>query len=258
MPKSKTLKDLYVVGKDVDITDDQGNTVSVYVKKLNPVDHETTVRKANARRARVLSMARVPKDSEERDVYMNQLFDIAPDRASMIEFLAGEHIGRCYASKEAELAADEQWSKDEYIQGLRDAWTGGLFQVYLAGAPEDEFEDDTEYKEAVRVKEELERFQEALSKELELERADFKSFLDDDNDEELIEAAINRIIESQADLEWLTEYKKCEVWLGVRDPKTKNRYFAERHMVDEIATPVLGQLIRAYAELNVDVVEGKD
>ena len=89
MPKTRSLKDLYVVGKEVVLTDGEGG-VTVWLQKLNPVDHDTALRKANARRGATLAMSRLPEDSEEREAYMNQLFDIAKDQEDTITIIVQE------------------------------------------------------------------------------------------------------------------------------------------------------------------------
>ena len=256
MPKTRTLKDLYVVGKMAEVDDGNG-AVKVWLQKLNPVDHETALRLANAKRARTLAMARLPEDSDERAQYMNQLFDLASDREQTIEFLAQERMTERYSAIEAEIAAEDEWADDDYIQGLRDAWTEEMFNTYaLATTPE--AQEAEEYIEAARVRSELERFNgqvlTALTSEVEALKKDYEDW----TEEKLIEAGINKVIESQANMNWLMEFRRCELWLGVRDPKTKERLFNKREEVDELASEVINQLMQAYSELNVDSIEGKD
>lgn len=255
MPKTRSLKDLYVVGKELELDDGQGS-VTVWLQKLNPVDHETALRKANSRRARTLAMSRMPKDSEEREEYMNQLFDIAGDRDQTINFLAQERISERYSAIEAEIAAEDEWSKDDYIQGLKDAWDAELYEVYVTTSESER--DDEKYLEAERVHSELARFTDQVAKiidgELDSLRKDFEEF----TEEKLIEKAVNKLIESQANMNWLIEMRKSEIWLGTRDNKNRERLFKERSEVDELPSEVIGALINGFNELNVDSTEGKD
>lgn len=260
MPKTRKLSDLYVVGKDVTISgrfdDGERGEITVRVQKLNPVAHETALRKANAARAGTLLMSRLPEDSEERSDFMNQLFDIAKNKDETIDFLAGEYAANKYPAIEAEIAAEDEWSNDDYLQGLKDSWEDELKAVYANGPKEED--EGEEYARSEKVMAELLRFQDQVYKEVESQRQSFRKDIATRSEESLINEAVNKLIESQADMNWLTEYRKCEVWLGVLDAKTKKHYFSTRAEVDELAPEVLGEIIRAYAELNVDTVEGKD
>lgn len=253
MPRTRKLTDLYVVGKEVTVDDGQG-PVTVWVQKLNPFDHDLAMRKANAKRARVLAMARMPKESEERDEYMNQLFDIARNRTETINFLAAEEVSNNYKAIEAECSAEDEWSDEDYLQGLKDAWKDEYFAVYADGPDVDE----DRYKEAQRISDELSRFDQQVSKEvenrMEMAKKDFEAY----PEEKLIHEAVNKLIEAHAEMVWLSEFRRCELWLGVKDGKTKKPLFESRHEVDLVATEIISELVRAYAELNVDFVEGKD
>lgn len=260
MPKTRTLKDLYVVGEEFTLDDGAGG-VTVWLQKLNPVDHETALRKANAKRARIMSMSKLPSDSDERAEYMNQLFDMAADRDATINFLVQERIAERFAIIEAEVAAEDEWSKDDYLQGLKDSWDNEMYERFVkASSPEDQ--EDAAYIEAATVKSELERFNEQVTKivtgEMDAMRKDYA----DVSYEKLIEDGINRIIASNANMGWLMEFRKCEIWLGVRHPKKVDgvypRYFSHRSDVDDLSSEVLGELMAAYTNLNVDSTEGKD
>lgn len=253
MPKSLKLSDLYVLGKELEVTGPEG-TVTVWLQKMNPVDHETALRRANARRANVLSISRFNDDSDEKKVelrasYMNELFDVAPDRDSIIEFLATDRVSKVYAAREAELAAEDEWAEDDYLQGLKDSWNDEMSERFVM---------DAEDEEAARVMAELNRFNDELTKELVSEREVAVREFEGWSDEKLVKEATDKLIEAAADMEWLTEYRKCELWKGVRDPKTKKFYFNSREEVDQLSGVILSQLIQGYSNLNVDSVEGKD
>jgi hypothetical protein len=249
MPKTLKLSDLYVVGKEATIEAPEGS-VTVWIQKLSPVEHDTALRRANARRAKTLAISRLHEDGEARDSFTNELFDIAPDRDTVIDFLVGEEVAKIYAAREAELADEEKWSKDDYIQGLKDSWLEEMYDRYVTD-PEDE--------EALKVKSELDRFQGELNKIIEGESKTFRKDFEAMNDDKLTKMATDKLIEGHANMEWLTEYRKCEVWLGTKEnAKSKKSYFQNREEVDSLANEVLGQLIEAYQGLSVDVTEGKD
>jgi hypothetical protein len=246
MVKRRRLQDLYVTGTAVHLDDGAGE-VEVWVQKLTPVDHETAMRRANAARARCLTVKKSP-DSEE---YQSCAMDVyeTDDDALIAEIVEGE-LAQKRLALEAELAADEEWSKDDYLQGLEDAWSGGLNMTY-GESPDD--------PEAKRVFIELKRFTDTVDEHLEDERQRLLKDRGTLSREELEERVIKERIETIADLEWMKEYRKCELWLSLRDPEDHNkRYFRQRPEVDELAQEVLGPLVRAYQDLAVEVLEGKD
>lgn len=254
MPKSLKLSDLYVLGKELEVTSPQGS-VTVWLQKMNPIDHETALRRANARRANVLSIARFSEEEEDpvkkelRDSYMNELFDLAPNRGAIIDFLATDAVAKTYAAREAEMAAEDEWSEEDYLQGLKDLWNDEMAERFVL---------DPDDAEATRVHDEIQRFHDALNaavmSEREVNHREFETW----TDEKLVREATNRLIEAAADMQWLHEYRKCEIWKGVRDAKSKKPYFSSRAEVDELSTEILGQLIQGYTTLNVDSTEGKD
>lgn len=252
MPKTLKLSDLYVVGREYTIEAPEGS-VTVWLQKMSPVDHETALRRANARRANVLSLTRQKERDEKAqqtyDSYLNELYDVAHDRESLIEFLASEQIAKVYSAREAEVASREEWSEDDYIQGLRDSWNDEMH---------DRFVLDVNDEDAKRVYEELERFQSVVNEEILSERESIKKDLSQLSDEKLTEKGVKRLVEASADMEWLNEFRRCELWKGVRDVKTKKPYFNSREEIDTLSVQVLGELIQAYAQLNVDTLEGKD
>lgn len=251
MPKVRKLSDLYVVGQEVTLDDGDG-AIKVWVQKMSPIDHETALRRANARRAGVLSMNRMKDESntEDRNVLLNQLYDLAPDTDSVIDFLVADKVSRLVAAREDELASEEEWSKDDYIQGLRDSWNDDMYERFVTD-PDDE--------EALGVKNEIDRFNKTLEKILEGEKRSARKEFVGWTEEKLVNKALEKMVESEADMAWLGEYRKCELWLGVRvDEKTKLRYFDKREEIDQLSAQVLSELMQAYQGLNVDVIEGKD
>lgn len=246
MPKTRRLTDLYVVGEEFDI-----DGIKVWLQKLSPVDHETAVRRANGKRARVLALARAAQENPEgRDPFLNEFYDICEDRESMIIFIAASEISKDIAAFEAEVADEDEWSKDDYIQGLKDLWNNEMAERFVM---------DAEDEEAKRVMAELERFQAAVDKRISGENDALKRDLDTFSDSVLVKRGVDVLIEAHADSEWLTEYRKCELWLGVREIKNHGeRYFESREEVDRLSIEVLSALVLAYQGLNVDVVEGKD
>lgn len=250
MPKTRHLSDLYVVGKEITLDDGRG-PVKVWLQKLSPIDQEKAIRAAGAKRAMVLALSRDgDTDEEARASFTSEMFDVAQDRSAIIDFLAAEQVSEHLGALEAELADEEEWSKDGYIQGLRDTWNEAFLQDAILGELDEEGE---------KVQSELERFQQEFDKRVVAERDAVAKDLDSLSDAKLIRKATDVIIEARAGSEWLTEYRKCEIWLGVHDPKNKKqRYFKSRAEIDDLSFETLSELVEAYQSLNVEITEGKD
>lgn len=246
MPKMRRLTDLYVVGKEVKVDDGHGDVVVVWMQKLNPVQHEDAMRKANARRARCLAMKRNP-DSPDHQAVMSQVYDLDID--SLIDYLVVPEIQKYQMAREEELAAEDEWSNDNYLQGLRDDWNISLERAY-AENPDD--------PEAKRVKDELTRFSEAIHKASEGHEESLRKQFAARPVEELQDKVANQFIEMQADMEWMREFHRFELFYAVRDPlHHKKQYFENLEELDLLSSEVLELLNTEYRGLSVDVTEGK-
>lgn len=245
MPKSRRLSDLYVRGRELSLDDGSGEPVKVYVKKMTPVDHEAALRGANAARSRTLSVRR-DVNSDEYQAMWGEVEGY--EHSELLTYLALEEAGSREPVVEAELAAEEEWSKDDYLQGLRDAW------VDL----EETYHTDPDDVDAKRCFDELARFaalvDERVAGDLESLRRDFAG----KSVEALRELVFEKIVAAKASMSWLLEYRRQEVFLSTYDPDRKLRYFEKRSEVDEIAAEVFAALSNAYREISVDPLEGKD
>ncbi len=253
--KKRRLGDLYKRGTTLQVGDgDEADVVEVWLQKMNPLDHETTLRKANAARARIM-MIRNNVESEEYLAVYSDVCDFG-GRENLINYLVQDALGEKAQSIEAELAAEEVWSEDDLLQGLRDAWAGGLADKYADTAAGDESERDPD---AVRVFKKLKEFADQVDKALEAESASLTRDYESTSLEELRTIVTRRFIESRANAAWLDEFQSWQLYFGVREPDDhKKRYFEERYEIDELEPEVRRRLREAYEELMVDPTEGKD
>ena len=79
--KRRRLADLYVRGKEVELNDGSGEPVVVWLHKLNGVDRESCLRRANAAKARFMIEAD-HEDSETFQAMYAQVRD-TPDREGL-------------------------------------------------------------------------------------------------------------------------------------------------------------------------------
>lgn len=257
MPKTRKLSDLYVTGTMVEFDDGNGSPIKVWLQKLNPVEQEKAMRQANAARAKCLAMRKDTESVEYQNLY-SQVYDLG-DSTQLLEYLVAPEIARLTLVREAELAQEEEWSKDNYLQGLRDAWEGdpdsgepSMMRRYH----EDDAKEDTE---AQRIFAELKRFADEVDGLLVGERENLQRDFESKDIEELREKVLEQLIEVQSDLEWMNEFRKNEIWLATRDPEYhRNRYFENRDEIDDLSIQVKSRLLDEYRALTVDVIEGKD
>ena len=245
----RRLTDLYVVGKEVTFDDGAGEPITIWVQKLNPVDTSTAMKRANGERARVLSL----KHHTDTDEYLAIRVDVegmASEREGLIEYLIAEDMAKHLQSKEAELAAEDEWAKENYLEGLREAWENGLEDKWLVD-PDDE--------EANRVRLEIKRFADTVVEQSDDHKDFLKAAYEDYTTEKLVDLVTDRMIEIQADMAWMKEFRRCEVWFCVRDPENhRDYYFENRDEVDALPLEVLQRIQDEYASLSVETLEGKD
>lgn len=244
MTKKKRLSDLYVVGRELTFGDDD-DQVTVFMKKMNPIDQESAIRKANSARSRMLSILR-DRDSDEYFAVLGQTEDIGNHEA-LVEFVIASKLMDFRQAREAELAAEEEWAKDNYLQGLRDAWEDELKEVHFT-KPTDE---------STRVLAELTRFDEAVNALVVAEHDELFHTYSKRTDDELRKNAADAMISMAADTTWVREFRKAEIFYSVFEEDKKTRYFEDFEEIDGLSTEVIIRLMEAYRNLEMDPIEGK-
>ena len=243
----RTLKDLYVRGTEVTLDDGQGEPVVVWVQKLNPVEHKTSVDKAGALRARILTISKDP-DNEDYQTIVNQVLDAEP--SELIDLHCMVERARIAQMVSAEIADNAEWKDENYLTGLIQSW-------------QDEFEvkhkEDPEDEEAARVHSELARFDQKVADETDHRIEVFKDGLETMSLQELQDMAIDHNVKLTADLAWNNEYTHWALFHAVRhSDDRKKRVFGTRKDLDELQVPVFTALRDALTSMTVDVMEGKD
>lgn len=245
MATKRRLTDMYRVQKSITFDDGQGDPVTVIVRKLNPIDHQNALRYANAARSRASALKNHPDDDEYQSQW-SSLLDY--DRDNLTTYLREDFRINRSPVLEAELADDEEWKKDSYLDGLQHAWEDGLKETYAA---------DPEDTEAKRVLSELERFTDTLDEIVQAAVDAFEDDLDKKDIEDLRRQVFDKLMDSQASISWLTEYRRCEIAFATRTEDGKEKYFKHRDEVSELPIEIFQALQEAYRELSVEVSEGK-
>jgi hypothetical protein len=251
MTKRRRLSDLYVVGEEVTFEDPGGDEpIVVWVQKLSPVQHEAVLRDSGAERAPILALKRLEPGHDDLDPYEAELEENLK-HLTVVDLLTAKKEGSVRAAKEDEVAAEEEWENDNYLQSLTDAWEGGLMA---------EWAKNNEHVEAARVHDELERFNEQVEVKVEADMRHVRRDYEDMSDTEARMEALHQVIDFAADVRWMTEYRRQELYYATRVSQENSRelYFDSPGEVGELTAPVFNRLLTVYQGLTVNPLEVKD
>lgn len=249
----KHLSDLYRRGIDWTIKDEKtGDEVEVYIKKLNPLENKEAREKGNAARARIL-MRRNDRDSDEWLNVYSEVFDMSDE--VRIDKCISMKATQKRAQVEAELAMadDSEWAKDDYLEGLREAWEDLRAEFVDPEIPNDE------KKEAIRVFEELNRFANEVDKVLENEVKALRLPYENMDQDDLMEKTVAAVFEETAYLAWMEKYYYYRAFYSTREREDhKKKHFASVREVEELEPQVYQQLVTGYKEVELSDLEVKD
>lgn len=249
MPKSKLLSDLFVVGKTVTISDGQ-NEEEVFVQKINQFEHDQSVREANKRKALVLAKLRLAQDSADRAEY-NVRLGTEVTASGIIDILVMQDVETMRQAKEDEVAAEDKWAEEGFLQGILDAWKE-LEEDYLVNR-----EDASE--EARNAYAAMEEYNEEVEAQMEAERRRQRKDYQGMSNEELTKELTDRLIALDADTQWIDTYTKQRLVFAIRDPQDhKTRLIDDLQDLNMLQPQAIAALKDAYAEVVMDGIEGKD
>jgi hypothetical protein len=244
----RRLTDLWVVGRELSLDDGSGEPIKIWIQKLNPVEAGETTRRCDAVRAKLLA-ARHERSGVTYQAVQAVVMDIGNDVARIADILLAEDRVRLVNSTEARMANEEEWSKNNYLQGLRDAWTDGVERRWL--------EDKTD-PEADRVFTEINRFTEAVGELVDAEMDVMREAMMTRPLLELQDDLVQRLLELDSNQAWVEELRRCEIYYGTRETGDhRRRCFADRDEVDDLSPTTYQRLRAAFENLEVDVLEGK-
>ena len=252
--KRRRLADLYVKGREIGLDDGSGEPVIVWLQKLNGVDRETCLRRANAAKAKFM----IEADSEDSEIFQAMYAEVRDmqDREGLIGVVVAEDVTRHRQRIEAQRAADEEtWGKDNYLQGLVDAWIGDDDSPGLAATQAEDPDDP----EVTRVLAEIERFETEVTTETKSYTSVLFKDWEEVKDEDLWRKASHRLLELKGTEIFNREFDKQQIFHCVREPDNHGqRYFGSVKEIDDLDETIFTKLITHYSNLVVDLVEGKD
>jgi hypothetical protein len=252
--KRRRLGDLYVRGRELAPNDGEGEPVRVWMSKLNELDREAALRRANAVKARYL----IEIDDEESDVFVAAYGQIREleDRETMIRFVISDDLARIRRRVEGERATDEDtWAKDGYLQGLFDAWLGTDDEPGLVETSADNPGDP----EAERVKAEIDRYQKEVTDEVDAHAERLEKDWSDVEIDFLQRRAAHELLRLRSNEAFVREYQRQQLYYAVRDATNRRqRYFATVSEVDDLDDELRTYLTGQLNSLTVENTEGKD
>lgn len=251
LSKRRRLSDLYVVGRK-EVLSDGENEIEVWVQKISPLDQRKAMDMAHAARSKVMAAKNAPDDDEQRKVVETEAeWDgFTAERDQMIQFLTMSDVAKSRQSHEAEIASEGEWAKNDYYNGLREAWMSEM---------KERFDADPDDKEASQVFKELSRFMEEVDRRVNKDRKSFARGYAQTPDETLKRKVIDGLIDAEGDQVWVGEFRKAQLYYAVRDPEDHTALYLEGPDEIDMLDPRIGrQLFDAFDELMVDQVEGKD
>lgn len=256
----RRLGDLFRVGREVTIGDDLGS-ITVWMQKMNPMEQEKAVRKAQAVRARFIAQAD-PEDELTLSI-VSDAYEM--DFDGLLNYIVMDEISSKFSVIDARVAEENDWNENDYLTGLLDSWNGDpadetvipLSEVY-AKRDEDEM-DPARVKEAERVWDELQRYNEQVNEAVEEERAALSDQYAALEHERLIQIVREKLIKTHADIIWAVDYRKNQLMYSIRENDNHDQYyFSNRAEIDALPEQVISALYDAFNDLMIGGEEGKD
>lgn len=268
------LSDLFRRGTKHTFTDpDGGMSVTVYVRKLRDHEMDKVYAAASAARARELARYRDPDGDYMADV-TQQVYELGDDPGPLAAFLAGHQVSGRVEAIEAEIAGaeDSEWAKDDYLNGLREAWFGSdetrpLREVYaIVESVEDwrneaDDEDLTEelVDEARRVYAEFNRFNTQVQERAAAELEAAKAYFEADPIERLRDLVAKQFIDDAGRIAWTRGYRLARILHSVRrDDDHSKKYFHHIDEVEDLDPSIRAELVAVYDLISTAGTVGKD
>jgi hypothetical protein len=239
-----------LVGRELELNDGGSEPgISVYLQKISPIEQRDAADCATKARASLLAIKNSP--IENKVLYEDQLEDMGLDsRESYIDFLSANRIEELRLSAEQRIAEEDEWSKNDYLHSLQEAWNSGLSDSWVV---------NDEDEEANRVYLELKRYTDIVEDSLSNDKKDIYAEFDLIEGTDLKNKVVDKVIEMEADFAWMNEFSFYQAFYATREVDDHNvRYFTSIDEVKTIDTRVLTEIISNYREMTVEGVEGKD
>lgn len=241
------VKRLYEVGREIPLTDE----ITLWVKKLTPAEDKEAISHSYGPRAKILSLLGASKDDSGLLEFIDTMESLGlGEREAQVNFLIAQDVQKAMQSQEYKIAAEKEWSENDYLITLQAAWNDGI---------QDRYNLDNEDEEAARIFNELKRYTEQVQKAVERDREDLYDRMNDKSDAELQDKILKLFIEHAAGNAQMVEYHAWCIYLATRLKDDHSvKFFESRDEVDTYGEEFYEKLLQTYLELTIDSLEGKD
>lgn len=245
-PKRRRLGDLYKVGQMFSADDGDG-AVEVYMRRPNPYELENALKDGNAARAKAVLRMRKEGTTEYEQIE-GSLWDIG-DTPELARFIVAEMAQDLYSRAHAFVMDTDEYTEDSVLESSLDN-----LEKWAESTPS---EGDDEYVDYQNTLEFVEKFNKDVEAKYEILREEELGKVLAEGE---LEEKVRRIlIDRDAGVEFLREYRVSCVYYAARDPENKiDRYFEARQEVKELPYETLSQLIRWYDEIDMGREEVKN
>lgn len=252
-PVRRRLTDLYIKGRLLALADDNPDEdpIEVWISKISPLQKREAADHANVKRVAVLALKDAPPSDPGRIQYFENLdSSMLSTRELKVSFLIAPELNKVEMALEAEVGARERWATDDYLLSLQRAWNEGMEEKYLKD-PDDE--------EAARVFNALSEYTEEVNSLLQKAREELEVKYKGSHESTLNEKCVDRLIEIDGEFSWYEEFRRWQLYFAVRRVDDhKELYFEDKAEVDELDSRVFDEIYKAFDDLNVSLIEGKD
>lgn len=241
------VKRLYEVGKEVPLTDD----LTLWIQKLTEAEEKEALNHSYAPRAKVLSLLKADPDDSGLLEFLDTMERLGlSGKDTQINFLINQDVQKAALSRQSEIAAEKEWSDNDYLITLQEAWNDGVQDTYNL---------NNEDEEAARIFKELKRYTEQVAKAVEADRVDLYDRMSDKSDAEIQSKIVKLLIEHAAGQAQLNEYHAWAIYLATRLVEDHSvRFFESRESVGTYGTELYPKLLEEYLLLSIDSQEGKE
>lgn len=254
MRKRRRLVDLYVRGKELSVDDGTDDPVVIWLQKLNEIERESILRRANAAKARYM----IECDDETSELFVASYGSVREflNREAMVNLIVTEDVVKARARFEEQAFADEDgWGKDQKLKGLVDAWSGDDDNPGLAAA----FAEDPEDPQALEVKAQLDQYEKELESRVDEEHQRLAKEWEDASLDEVTRLATTEILKRRGDEAFMKEWSRQQIFYSVRNPDDHHkRYFGTVAEVDDLDDKIRTFLEDKCNALFIEPAEGKD
>ena len=241
------VKRIYEVGKEVPLTED----LTLWIQKLTQAEEKEALQHSYKPRAAILSLLKADSDDPGLLEFADTLERWGLDsKDAQVNFLITPDVQKAQASQESKIAAEKEWSDNDYLISLQEAWNDGLDEK-LALDPEDE--------EARRVFKELKRYTEQVTNAVEVDRVDLYEVMDLKSEQEIEDKVIKMLVEHAAGQAQLNEFHAWAIYFATRLVEDHDvHFFGTREDIDGYGASLYPRLLEEYMLLSLDSIEGKE